>query len=93
MIGTNINTFIVNETLYTVMGYSGGISFEAAMQETKITLRKITERMLAVLDALDVFHSSNLLHLDISPDNILLIPQAQHEHIILIDYRMATVTI
>ena len=86
MIGTNINTFIVNETLYTVMGYSGGISFEAAMQETKITLRKITERMLAVLDALDVFHSSNLLHLDISPDNILLIPQAQHEHIILIDY-------
>lgn len=86
MVGANVNTYLENGTLYTVMGCSGGISFEAALQDEGLTLRKITERMLALLDALDVFHSSRLLHLDISPDNILLIPQAQREHVILIDY-------
>lgn len=86
MVGTNVNTFSENGTLYTLMGCSGGVSLELAMQEEGITLRKITERMLALLDSLAVFHASSLLHLDISPDNILLIPQAQREHIVLIDY-------
>ena len=86
IVGSNINTFLENGTLYTLMGCSGSLPFDIAMREEGLTLRKITERMCYILDALQVFHESELLHLDVSPDNILVIPQAQREHVILIDY-------
>lgn len=86
MVGSNINTFLENGTLYTLMGCSGSLPFDIAMREEGLTLRKITKRMCYILDALQVFHESELLHLDVSPDNILVIPQAQREHVILIDY-------
>lgn len=49
-------------------------------------LRCLLRVIKGALDALQVFHSSGYLHLDISPDNILLIGRGDRERVILIDY-------
>lgn len=93
----NINTFELNRTLYTILGFSGGQALKdeiIALHEAKsaglnFDLRRIVCWMLSLLDALDTFHSSGFLHLDIAPDNILLLRHGQTEHIILIDYNSA----
>lgn len=86
MVGGNVNTFAWNNTLYTLMGCSGSIEFQSAMHAEHLTLHKIVQRTLCLLDALEVFHTAGLLHLDVSPDNVLLIPQGTREHVLLIDY-------
>lgn len=89
MVGGNVNTFALQGTLYTLLGCSGSIGFEDAMHGRDMTLRRIVERMISLTEALEVFHQAGMLHLDISPDNILVIPQGQREHILLIDYNSA----
>ncbi len=86
-IGGNVNTFSVNGTLYTVLSESGGRDINAS--EKPKTLKILTRRMLSLLDALSAFHETNLLHLDISPDNILLIGKGENERCMLIDYNSA----
>ena len=86
-IDANINTFSQNQTLYSVLGFSGGRSLDKEMeQETGTPLAVYVRRMMGALDVLEAFHNSGLLHLDISPDNILLIGEGKRERISLIDY-------
>lgn len=84
--GANLNTFSLNGTLYTVLGYTGGRSLESETPGAETSLRRLTVRMLGLLDALEAFHESGFLHLDVAPDNILLIGQKSRERVILIDY-------
>lgn len=86
-IGGNVNTYEANGTLYTVLSESGGRDINAS--EKPKTLKILTRRMLSILDALSAFHESNLLHLDISPDNILLVGKGENERCMLIDYNSA----
>ena len=51
-----------------------------------LTLERIVNWMLGLLDALEIFHQEGCLHMDISPDNILVVPRGRQEHILLIDY-------
>lgn len=86
-IDANINTFSQNQTLYSVLGFSGGRSLDKEMeQETGTPLAVYVRRMMGALDVLEAFHNFGLLHLDISPDNILLIGEGKRERISLIDY-------
>ena len=82
--GGNINTFSLGGTAYTVLGYTGGRSLESA--GVTVNLRLLTLRLLRLLDSLEAFHISGFLHLDIAPDNILLIGQGSREQVMLIDY-------
>lgn len=85
----NINTFSLHDTLYTVLGFSGGRTLDRALdvpQRDRIRLSTHVRRILGVLEVLDAFHGSGYLHLDISPDNILLIGDGRKERIGLIDY-------
>ncbi len=87
-IGANINTYLLNNTAYTLLGYTGGQSMDALL-ESKMrdySLKALTERFLSLLDSLDTFHGSGYLHLDISPDNILIIGSGENEQVMLIDY-------
>lgn len=86
-IGGNVNTYELNGTLYTVLSESGGRDIHTA--EKPKTLKILTRRMLSLLDALSAFHESNLLHLDVSPDNILLVGKGENERCMLIDYNSA----
>lgn len=83
-LGGNLNTFSLGGTMYTVLGCTGGRSLESAGETAN--LRLLTIRLLRLLDSLLAFHESGFLHLDIAPDNILLIGQGSREQVMLIDY-------
>ena len=85
----NINTFSLHGTLYSVLGFSGGRSLDKELEARKaldISLPVSIHRMMGMLDVLEAFHHSGFLHLDISPDNILLIGDGKTERISIIDY-------
>ena len=85
----NINTFSLHHTLYSVLGFSGGrtLDKELELQGTDRTpLTVHIRRMMGALNVLEAFHESGYLHLDISPDNILLIGEGRKERVSLIDY-------
>lgn len=85
-IGANLNSFAQNGTMFTVMGYDGGRSIDSEYKNGAKNLRDAALLMLDILDAVDVFHSSGYLHLDISPDNILRVGEGKHARTYLIDY-------
>ncbi|WP_341367722.1 protein kinase [Yoonia sp. BS5-3] len=63
-----------NETAYMVLDLIDGRDMLHIIkdQEQVLTPRQITETLIKVLDAVDLVHRQDLLHRDISPDNILL---------------------
>ncbi len=83
-ISGNVNSFEAYGTYYSVLSVHGGENLETALEEGTgpQKLRDIVSVLEKVLDALACFHRSGFLHLDISPDNILLLP----EQALLIDY-------
>lgn len=86
---SNINTFSMNRTLYSILGFTGGRSLEAEMGRPggrNDSLGEHIRRIHGVLNVLEAFHQSGFLHLDISPDNILLIGEGRKERVTLIDY-------
>lgn len=89
VMGANLNSFPFNGTLYSVLGYTGGRSLHAELNKNNTTLQQTAQRMIRLLDALEAFHKSGYLHLDISPDNIMLVGHEDQERIFLIDYNSA----
>lgn len=87
--GANLNSFHDHGTLYSVLGYAGGRSLQKELNLTSQDLRRTACRMIGLLNALEAFHKSGYLHLDISPDNIMLVGQELQEQIFLIDYNSA----
>ena len=85
-IGANLNTYELNGTLYTVLGVSGGASLDEIQKTAALSIRSCALRILAVLDVLEIFHSNGLVHLDIAPDNILLLGKGSNERAMLIDF-------
>ena len=91
MASVNINSYEMNGTVYTVISDSSGETLQAAAGRGEIvnSLSDVAMCMIRVLDALEVFHENDLLHLDISPDNILLMPAERgrrERRVMLIDY-------
>lgn len=86
LVGGNFNTFAYSGTLYTVLGYTGGRSLEQEAGGEAAELRPLALRMLGLLDAVESFHGCGFLHLDIAPDNILLVGRGEKERVMLIDY-------
>ena len=85
--GRNINTFPLNNTLYTVLDNAGSRSLEKELgDEPAPNIRKAALWCIQLLDCLEVFHRQHFLHLDIGPDNILLSGEGKQERILLTDY-------
>ena len=81
-----INSFKANGTFYLIIIISGGYSFAGY---TCKTLKEAVGYISGSLRALRHFHSTGLLHLDISPDNILVFSKEKSEtdqRAALIDY-------
>jgi hypothetical protein len=89
--GGNINTYEKNGTLYTILGINNGETLQNSAEKDNSlqTLSGLTACMLGILESLEVFHKNGFLHLDISPDNVLLWPprgESGHRRAQLIDY-------
>ncbi len=88
----NINSYKANNTVYTLVSCHNGETLgELIKQNYYHNLTDITECILNILDALDDFHHNNFLHMDLSPDNILLLPldkgrKESVRRVFLIDY-------
>lgn len=95
-IDLNINTFEANGTLYSLLGYTGGRTLEQDLEKegrrlfskdaTFAPLLRILRVIKEALGVLEAFHKAGCLHLDISPDNILLVGEGDKERVTLIDY-------
>ena len=87
----HINTYNYNNTLYSVMGYTGGRSLEEEIgklhgEENTCPAARAVKIIRGALQILGAFHETGYLHLDVSPDNILLIGNGDRERVTLIDY-------
>lgn len=91
----NVNTFQANGTLYTMMGFSGGQTLQEVLDSGEpIPLKTLACWMRNLVFSLRVFHEHGLLHLDVSPDNILIQPLDSGKpeiarELLLIDYNSA----
>ncbi len=87
-VGVNLNTYLHQGTCYTVLDFSGGRTLEKCLdaQGKPGELRQLARWCMGILESLELFHGAGFLHLDISPDNVLLLSQGSRERIELIDF-------
>ncbi|MCR5775707.1 MAG: protein kinase [Lachnospiraceae bacterium] len=64
--------FYENETVYFVMGYLEGQTLKSYIKNKHITEGQAVNILQQISNALLASHSMNILHRDISPDNIML---------------------
>lgn len=92
MAGMNVDSCEANGSVYTILGNTHGETLQSALRGgLLVTLPTAVGWTQSLLDALEVFHKNRLLHLDISPDNILLLPLSgdkpeKRRTLLLIDY-------
>lgn len=91
----NLNTYPAGHTLYTVQEDSEGETLQAVLSRgTPMDPVTLCRWLTALLYSLRAFHEEGLLHLDVSPDNILLRPldrgrSESAREVLLIDYNSA----
>lgn len=67
--------FEANNTAYIVMEYLDGITLKQYIRlNGPISAEDIREMSVSIMEALDEIHKHGLIHRDISPDNIMLLP-------------------
>lgn len=94
-IAENLDSFEANQTIYTVLTSKRG-QVLSEMLGNGMNFPTFTDTILFIqnlLRALKPFHSHDLLHLDISPDNIFLLGPEQGEafpvRVLLLDFNSA----
>lgn len=68
------NYFEANNTIYIVMEYLDGVTLSQALQleNGPLSVDRCASIAIDVCDALESIHMENILHRDVSPDNIML---------------------
>ena len=73
------DVFAENNTVYIVMEYVEGQTLKEYVKENgnKLPMSTVLELLEPVMDALEQIHAHNLIHRDISPDNIMVGPDGK----------------
>lgn len=84
-----LDFFYENNTAYIVMQYIDGVSVKEYVQtHGKMSAKQVLEKMRPVLNALNRVHEMNIIHRDLSPDNIMI---RKNGNLVLIDFGAAKV--
>lgn len=78
--------FDENQTAYMAMDYVDGQDLIALIDQQELSIDTIVSITLKLLDALKTIHNNDMLHRDISPDNILI---DKNQNPVLIDFGAA----
>ena len=66
--------FEANDTAYIVMEYLDGMDLKNYLKRNgKLTVEQTINLLMPVMNSLKKIHSQNLIHRDISPDNIMIV--------------------
>ena len=82
------NLVQANATAYIIMEYVDGIDMRAYMHRMggTLTLEETLRLLLPLMESLEVVHNNHIVHRDISPDNIMVLPDGSTK---LIDFGAA----
>ncbi len=88
------NFFEENHTAYIVMEFLDGLSFKnfLSLYGEKIPYEKAVDVVIPVLKALKEIHRKKIVHRDISPDNVYILPldtKLEHYQVKVIDFGAA----
>ena len=73
-----LDFFEINNTAYIVMEYLEGVTLKQYLRENKrIDAEDLVELLVPLIESLDEIHSQGLIHRDISPDNIMVLPDGR----------------
>ena len=73
-----LDFFEINNTAYIVMEYLEGVTLKQYLRENKrIDAEDLMELLVPLIESLDEIHSQGLIHRDISPDNIMVLPDGR----------------
>ena len=83
-ISGNLNSYEAYGTYYSVLSLHGGENLADYLKKEgeNLTLERAAQLTMMILDSLESLHRDGIVHLDISPDNILVLPT----YALLIDY-------
>lgn len=84
-LGMNYDSFECNNTIYTILSLNSIFNLREKIYEYN-TLEKTAIFTIKLLKAVDVFHKNNILHLDISPDNIIISSSNGEDRALIIDF-------
>lgn len=74
--------FSANNTKYIIMTLDEGMDYR---QYEDSSLKELFEHIRSIAGLIDRYHKNGYLHLDIKPENVLILPETE-EHIILFDF-------
>ena len=73
-----LDFFEINNTAYIVMEYLEGITLKRYLRENqRIAPEDLIELLVPLIESLDEIHSQGMIHRDISPDNIMVLPDGR----------------
>lgn len=79
----NINDmFQKNQTYYTIMSFDEGVDYREYKDHS---LKELFEHVRSLAKLIKKYHENGYLHLDIKPENVLVIPETE-EHVLLFDF-------
>ena len=85
-----LDYFPENNTVYIVMEFLEGITLKEYINKNgKLSTRETFDLFLPVMNALQKIHQKQLIHRDISPDNIMLLQEGGRLRVKLIDFGAA----
>lgn len=91
-VGPNFDSFEENNTVYSILGLNSVCSLRRRYAGVSISIHEVTDIMIKLLKAVEVFHRNNILHLDISPDNVIISSSGGEERVLLIDFNSCSIT-
>ena len=73
-----LDFFEINNTAYIVMEYLEGITLKRYLRENqRIAPEDLIELLVPLIESLDEIHSQGMIHRNISPDNIMVLPDGR----------------